>query len=780
MRKIIVVFSCGLSFSSYAALEQLSDDSMAEIQGQAGITIEQSQLLSIGELQYTDDGNNLTAENVRLSSSIDVNQASATTYTVDVTNQGALNLQANVQPSRLEIGGLHFGNSAASAGQFALDFQGTTNVLIEGKDGGGFQGRFQTGISDAELVWTTNGHSIAFENIGYNASVDNLTLDVGAAGKENALIFGLDNFAFSFSTGALRLGNTRLGELAGDLALSGSADVYGGGRSGEGFRVDSQINILSNPANFVRFTTEGNSLLLGNFSGLLNTSNLTFDVESDHLALQVDRLDAEFNAGTILIGDSTRPLGSVELDFSLVSTDTDVNRVRLYSGTRQPVFNTLPLAIRSQAQDFYSGLNAQSEGISAEVSWNLTGDAGTDGLTGADFSYIDDGRRVVISGIESVGSGNTTFDVRDGKVGIGISNLRGSYSIDGLRIGNENAPIQGGAELLLSLEVFQAMDFEINGFTEVTARPAGGISIDGDYLFTNTNIGLSVDENGEGVWATDVTYDLHLRDITFNVADDGIDVRRGEQWSTMDIGNLRWGDRNTGRSLGRIVLSRFEQDSSLKLTPGGAGAVCVGGTLNGAGTGCTGNVGRFEDRGNQGIGIALTAKFADAEFNADGSLRRGNRLIWENNRTVDAGGNPVNGTGTQFILEDFSTNDGLGSGSSNDYGFRANLDIDVFETRVLKKTDGPDNQGVNGNRGDELIYTSDSRDSYTYVANPTAAQIARRPLGFAVQGNVSFKELNIDSVQLKHPDVQAPQPVFYGTVIQNLNVTTNLTATPIQ
>ena len=66
------------------------------------------------------------------------------------------------------------------------------------------------------------------------------------------------------------------------------------------------------------------------------------------------------------------------------------------------------------------------------------------------------------------------------------------------------------------------------------------------------------------------------------------------------------------------------------------------------------------------------------------------------------------------------------------------------------------------------------------MANPDLAQQQLRPLGFAVQGNVSFRDLQIDSVQLKHPDIALPQTVFSGIVMQNLNMTTNLTATPIR
>jgi hypothetical protein len=340
------------------------------------------------------------------------------------------------------------------------------------------------------------------------------------------------------------------------------------------------------------------------------------------------------------------------------------------------------------------------------------------------------------------------------------------------------------------------MDFDIDGFTEITAGGVlgGGIRIDGDYFFSNTNIGLSIDENGEGIWATGVNYDIHLRDITFDVESDGLKINRGEQWSTMDIANLRWGNKTTGRSLGRVKLERFEQNSSLAVIPGGAGLVCVGATAS-TESACGSNGGRWEDRGEQGMTVSLKAAFANAGTTSDGSATARNRLTWENNRSETSlgSGQYVNDSGTQIIFDNYSTNDGTGTSDTNDYGLQANLNIDVYETKVLKKSTGIDASGVNGNFGEELIFDRIGTDAdgnpirgngYTYMDSAAVeldSDLQRlRPLGFAVQGNVSFKELNIDSVQLKHPDVVAPQTVFYGVVMQNLNLTTNLTATPIQ
>lgn len=776
---ILAIIASSLSSVS-ASLERLSDSTLSNVQGQSGLTIEQSQLLNIDDLSYIDDGNSLNIQGLRISSQTDVNASSSQRYVLDIGADGALSIEATVNPTQLHIDAIRINNSVGSFGDLTLNFESVTNFSIKGMSTGGLEGSFATGISNADLIWQTNTHSMSFEDIAFNASIDSFTFEYDAIDNtkgftRTGLAFGMDNFDFSFSTGALSLAGVSLGELSGDLALSANLQVFGGGRYGtEGLTLHSQVSILSDPTNYVKFTDDGNSLYMGDFSGSLNVTNLTLDVESDHLAMGFDQLDGAFNAGTILIGDSARPIGSIELTFLFNDDDLNgrYNRFQLYPGIRQPDFILMPTAIKTYAENFYSGMTPASEGLSLATQWNLAN---------AEVAYIDDGRRVVFSGIESYGSANTTIDVRDQKIAIGISDLKGSYSIDGLRVGNNSAPLQGGAELLLALEVYQAMDFDIDGFTEITAGgvSGGGIRINGDYYFSDANIGLSVDENAKGIWATGVDYDIHLRDITFDVEGDGIKINRGEQWSTMDVANLRWGDKTAGRSLGRIKLERFERNSLLAISPGGAGVVCVGASAVSS-VDCGAAGGRWEDRGDQGMTVSLKAAFSDAGSTTDGTAQARNRFTWENNRSESSPGEFINGSGTQMIFDNYSTNDGLGTNDTNAYGLQANLNIDVFETKVLKKSSGADANGVEGTLGEELIYDDSSRNSYSYIESPNTTEKALRPLGFAVQGNVSFKELNVDAVQLKHPNAAQPQTVFYGVVMQNLNLTTNLTATPIQ
>ncbi|MBE0487356.1 hypothetical protein [Marinobacter sp.] len=39
----------------------------------------------------------------------------------------------------------------------------------------------------------------------------------------------------------------------------------------------------------------------------------------------------------------------------------------------------------------------------------------------------------------------------------------------------------------------------------------------------------------------------------------------------------------------------------------------------------------------------------------------------------------------------------------NTFGIQTGLSVDVYQTRVIKKDDGPDSQDIIGNRGDEKI-----------------------------------------------------------------------------
>jgi len=244
----------------------------------------------------------------------------------------------------------------------------------------------------------------------------------------------------------------------------------------------------------------------------------------------------------------------------------------------------------------------------------------------------------------------------------------------------------------------------------------------------------------------------------------------------MDVGNLRVGDKAAGSSFGRFVVQKYETGSSMTIVPGGAGNVCAGGSGDSE-SACAASGGIWEARGEEGITIQLKQILA-----REVSEARKNAFTWETNRQVDSSGKPINNTGSRLVLDDIHTSDGGdfdGDGvDDNTFGIRTDLSVDVYQTKVVKKTDGADALGVVGARGDEKIMDPAAGAGYRYVSSPTAADLDNRPLGFAVRARSQFKELSINNIDLVHP-TGGPQTAVYGVKMQNFNIEANLTATPI-
>lgn len=190
-----------------------------------------------------------------------------------------------------------------------------------------------------------------------------------------------------------------------------------------------------------------------------------------------------------------------------------------------------------------------------------------------------------------------------------------------------------------------------------------------------------MDENGRGLWLSGSSYDMHYRDGSLDISNNGIELRKGTYWSTLDVSDVRWGDRLTGSSIGRLVLKRYEQGSTLALSSGGAGALCVGGSGSTSGA-CVANGGRWEDRSNEGLSVKLKNVFVhDDSGNPAHTVstnEKRNQLIIETGR-VDG----VNGTGSQLVVDNFSTSDGdPNNPNANTYGLNADLSLDVAPTKV--------------------------------------------------------------------------------------------------
>ena len=84
-----VFLICLASSYVHSALKPMADESMANVGGQAGITLEQSTLFNLGEIKYSDDGNELKIENVRSSGQGDPDSYASSKYVIDITQSGA-------------------------------------------------------------------------------------------------------------------------------------------------------------------------------------------------------------------------------------------------------------------------------------------------------------------------------------------------------------------------------------------------------------------------------------------------------------------------------------------------------------------------------------------------------------------------------------------------------------------------------------------------------------------------------------------------------------------
>lgn len=771
-----------------ADMQSLDDADMAGISGQSGITMELDLEVGIRQLSYFDDDKGIHLENFRIGSSTQAGGTAGHLIKIDIEDDASLNLDYLVEDRRIEFQDITL-DGVPGRGMGGLFFDHSLDGYLSISPGGAMSSAGTTfdsvfSMTDGRLGYRTNGNEVFLDDMTMDVEALGITLDSVGDGLE----INVSRLTGSYDVGAIRYsgnpsnhGNSydvqsgRLlpsyGGLSGDYDISTRLGITGGGRSGEGFRIDSETIIHS--ANFL-YIDDGNVLGFRDITGRYDINDLRADVTNDWegrraLGLTLGSFEGELAIGGIDIGESGSSIGAINLDF--------IFEDHTYNGRRYTN------AIYAQGGGHR---NAGPQGLRLAAEWSLRN---------ADLSYTEDGNRVIFSGLQSWGRGDITANVTRNEVRngtrffdglrIGFENLKAGYRINGLRVGDEDAPLQGGTELLLALGFYPSYEFDLDGHVTLGAGGAegSGLTINSDMRIRNGQaavIAAPYDEGGgeqpqKGIWLTELDYDAHVRDMTVDVTDEGLAIIKGEAWSTMDVGNLRVGDKDGGESFGRFVVQSYEKGSSMTVFAGGAGAVCAGG-MGSNPSACAASGGRWEDRGNEGVSIRLKQIFAKAV-----SDTRKNAFTWETNRNV-SGGVPVNGTGTQLVLNDIYTSDGGdfdGDGvDDNTFGIQTDLAVDVYQTRVVKKTDGPDALGVVGSRGDEKIMDPSAAAGYRYVSSPNSAQVENRPLGFAVQARSQFKELSINNIDLVHP-VGGAQTAVYGVKMQNFDIKANLTATPI-
>ncbi|MFC5697518.1 DUF6160 family protein [Pseudomonas sp. GCM10022186] len=760
--------------SQTQAMEALDDSALSSVSGQDGISLEtSSQGWSAGSVSYTQDGRSV---NLREVSNRPAGAGDSTSSTTLDVRDGQLQLQHSANHRVLAVNNIEMDGSSRSFGAFRAFYSLGATLRLKGGGASGVSGialdDSRLTLSDVTFYYRDNGFDLIVKGLSFDTYLDNAYLDIVSGGSGQEVKLNLGDARFVGAVGGISLdlahgdptaspatpdapdlrdanASRSFGKLSMDLRLGGSLSVAGGGASGEGIRIRPDLNIGSS---LFQYQDEG-ILRAENFAGTLRSlGGLTFDLDQDaggsyaQVAFQDLKLNATLG-GLIMGNPANQKLGSLAIDLNFVDEGARQNWLKLRPGG-----------------DPNSGL----KGLTADLSWNMANSS---------VSLTDNGNSMWFSGLRTNGTGQFTLDLTrscaagastgcyagtqsdmgkgsynghyDG-LRLGLANIRGGYSFDGLRVGSATAPLQGGTELLVLMEIFPAYDFTLNG--QLTLLPGGssgdGLRYNGDLFFSDARAAISVDETGKGLWLAGTQYDMHFRDGSVDVSNNGIELRKGTYWSRLEVSDLRWGDRSTGTSLGRLVLKRYEQGSTLAISSGGAGALCVGGSGANAGA-CSASGGRWEDRGNEGVSVKLKNVFVrdtSIESTSNGVVtdEKRNQIVWETDRV-----NGAAGSGSQLVVDNFHTSDGNPADpNANTYGFNADLNLDVAPTKACTRNGG------------------------------TCTPVTPDPLGFAVNGRIHFKEINVDRLQHVHPTGGAVTSM-YGIKVQNADIGTNLTATPI-
>ncbi|WP_137820584.1 DUF6160 family protein [Pseudomonas sp. 2FG] len=773
MRRYLLLLPVVLSPLAQA-LQALDDASLAGVSGQNGISLETTGGgWSAASVNYSQDGQTLSLKDA---SSRPQTGSAVSTSTIDVLGE-QLQIEHGSSPSVLSVDSIEMAGSNNSFGNFRAFYTLGASLKLKGGDTSGVSGFAVDGsrlsLADVTFYYRDNGFDLIVKGMSFDTYLNNAYVDIvsGGSGTEVKLDLGSSRFVAAIAGIGLDLAHgdptagvavtpstpdsrdpnasRSFGKLNMDLHLGGSISIGSGGASGEGLRIKPNVTIGSS---LFQYQDEG-VLRAENFAGTLSsTSGLTLDLEQDgavsYAKIAFQDLKLNTTLGGLIMGNpANQKLGSLAFDLNFIDQGSKQNWLKLRAGGTS---------------------NSGLSGLSADLSWNLANSS---------VSLTDNGNSLWFSGLRTNGTGQFSLDLSkscaagvspgcyagsqsdmskgtynghfDG-LRLGMSNVNGSYSFDGLRVGSASAPLQGGTELLVLMEIFPAYDFTLNG--QLTIQPGGsvgdGLRYNADFYVSEARAAITVDEAGKGLWLSGTSYDMHFRDGSLDISNNGVELRKGTYWSRLDVADLRWGDRVVGTSLGRIMLQRYEQGSTLAISSGGAGALCVGGSGSSAGA-CASSGGRWEDRGNEGVSVKLKNVFVrdssiESSVNGVATDEKRNQILWETNRS---GGN---GTGSQLVIDNFSTSDGdPNNPNANTYGFNADLNLDVAPTKVKIKS------GANA-----------------------GSTVTPDPLGFAVNGRIHFKEINVERLQNVHPTGGAVT-AMYGIKAQNADIRTNLTATPI-
>ena len=818
-----------------AEMKALDDDFLSGVSGQSGLTLDLDANVQIGELAYFDDGEGVALQGIRLSAASDPDQLAEYRLKLDVLNSGDISLVFQSKNlARFEVEEIRFVDSAGisadsadpSIGGLFIDYEIEGSLLSYNRGnsyigpnnalGGLYDLDFK--ISNGRFGYRTNGNEFL---------LDGLTLDVNSLG----MVFGvtpggelnisMPNLLAELSVDALRFSSNPLNHGVSNDSLTGAAlpsygslwvnmdlntDILikaGGGQGSTGMTVNSNTLINRMDIAWGDDTDWGSSGYwvgaLG-ITGALDITNLTLDILSDDdqlvdpakdygsgLAFAFESLAVNLNVKDFVIGETkanidAHLLTGAPLLSSIGGFDINLNFADgLYDST--PFENKVLIQAGGD-------LNAGYQGLRFDTQLSLISPNNE-----SNFVYTEDGYSVMFSKLEAYVDGDITLDItKSGDINgiqyydglrLGFEGLAFGYKTEGLRIGENSGDtndlkskqLQSSQSMpggLFGLAGAPSLEGTLDG--QVTLGPGGyegneGITVNGDLVVSDGFMATYLQNDDAGLWLSGLNYDVHLRDMKLDVTNEGLSIYEGETWSKLDVTDLLVGGKETGASFGRLVLESYEVASETVVSAGGAGQICIGGVGSDL-VACEADNGRWDDRGVQGITIAAKRHFKN-KIELEGKR---NRFTWEVSRSGEGSASVVNGSGLQLIFDNFTTNDG--DGLTDDFGIRSIQNIDLARAPVIKKVTGVDSNGVFGNKGDEKIMRPDGSYEYKSPSDLSLADIANRPIGVAFRNETQFKELDFERVNLSHP-VGGESTLLYGLKLQNFNITTDITATPM-
>ncbi|TNC81389.1 MAG: hypothetical protein C9356_08625 [Oleiphilus sp.] len=834
----IAVLGFCMAQPAFSEMKALGDEVLSGVSGQSGITLDLEAKFGIEEAAYFEDGNGIALQGLRLNADTGSGDYAEFRILLDVLADGTLviDMKSN-NTARVEIEEIRFVDTpgvtpvadAPSIGGLFFDFNLDGNMQIRntgnsamGPDsivGGVYDLDFL--ITDARLGYRTNGNEFFLDGMTLDVDSPGTILGATTAGE---LALDLPNFLAELSVDAIRYSNNpnnhgvtndvdsalalpSYGSLWANLDMNSSWRARAGGRLGtEGLTINSQTTINSLDLAWgddTDWAAAGYWAGALGITGQIDITNMTLDVlpDPDEGVIPED----DFGLGLALAFERIA-LGLYAQDIVLGVTKSDIDASLIPGGSS--ISSLGSFGVNLVFADGVYGGNNYTNRIYLQSGGNV--DAGYQGLrldtqlsiVGAsnesNFIYTENGNSLMWSGFEAYADGDLTLDVTaQGVLGatefydglrLGFEDFAFGYKVEGLRLaedtGDQNdlkaSELQAAHDFsgmsggLFGLSGKPMMEGNLNG--HITLGPGGndgveGVTINSDLALSQGQSALYIDEddNTRGLWLSGLNYDVHLRDMMLDVTDEGLRIYESESWSKMDVTDFRIGDQVTGASFGRLMLETYEQGSVSTISAGGAGQVCIGGSGVDSAA-CTADGGRWEDRGDQGITVTSQRFFKDS-IEAEGKR---NRFTWETGRTGEGTASPQNGTGMQLVFDNFTTNDG--DGLNDTYGFQTEQNVDVASAYVVKKADGPDSNGVVGNRGDVKVMNSDG--SYRYVApsSLTAQDWDDLPIGIATRTRTHFKELDFEQVNLAHP-VGGESTLLYGLKLQNFDITTDITTT---